>query len=311
MYSIVDDILLSRLSEFILSPTIYNEFMLMKPEPKPTPIKIKPIVYQFQPQLPPIEIEVFQHSGNLNFIRPADKIEVGKDDLVVHATLELTETKSKLFHKTKLYKPFVINKQRTQKTPEQDDTLFWCLFIQKFGKEEYNLIGSKYKNFEIQEKMKIVEYLNENKNALKCMKITKTATQEIMGKLMTNITTDLQVVHGICAYYKLHIIVVCNSKKSYIEYKYSENDTDVNDILVVFKSNSLLSNSRCKYSIKFDVIAKDIINDFVKFVSFDKPFNGISTYKLPELEIIHEKLGLEIVKKNKIELFSQINLAVA
>jgi hypothetical protein len=266
MYTIVDDILLSKLSEFILTPTIYNEFMLMKPEPEPepTPVKINPFVYIVQPHLPTIEI--------------------------------------------------VVDKQRIQKTfiPEQDDTLFWCLFIHKFGKDEYNLIGSKYKNYEIKEKMKIVEYLKENKNALKCMKITKTASQEIMGKLMTNITTDLQVVHGICAYYKLHIILVCNSKKSYIEYNYAENDIlDDNDILVVYKSNSLLSNSRCRYSIKFGVIVKDIINDYVRFVSFDKPFNGISTYKLPELEFIHEKLGLEIVKKNKIELFSQINLAVA
>jgi hypothetical protein len=196
--------------------------------------------------------------------------------------------------------------------PEQDDTLFWCLFIHKFGRKEYNLIGTKYKNHEIKEKKKIVDYLNENKNALKSMKITKTATQEIMGKLMTNVTTDLQVVHGICAYYKLHIIVVSNSKKSYIEYNYSENDdTDENDILVIYKSNSLLSNSRCKYSIKSSIITTNIICDFVRFVSFDKPFNGISTYKLPDLELIHKKLGLEIVKKNKIELFSQINLAVA
>jgi hypothetical protein len=106
--------------------------------------------------------------------------------------------------------------------------------------------------------------------------------------------------------------VVSNSKKSYIEYNYSENDdTDENDILVIYKSNSLLSNSRCKYSIKSSIITTNIICDFVRFVSFDKPFNGISTYKLPDLELIHKKLGLEIVKKNKIELFSQINLAVA
>lgn len=264
MYSTVDNILLSKFSEFILSPSVYNEFLAIKTEPEPEPEhKIKSIVSQIKPYFPPIG---------------------------------------------------VIDKQHTQKTfiPEQDDTLFWCLFIHKFGKEEYDLIGSKYKNHEIEEKKKIVEYLNENKNALKSMKITKTATQEIMGKLMTNNTTDLQVVHGICAYYKLHIIVVCNSKRSYIEYNYSENDdTDENDILVIFKSHSLLSNSRCKYSIKIGVITKDIINDFVRFVSFDKPFNGISTYKLSNLEIIHEKLGLKIMKKNKIEVFNQINLAVA
>lgn len=168
MYTIVDDILLSKLSEFVLSPMIYNDFMLLKPkpepEPEPEPIKMKPsVLYQIHPYIPPIEIA----------------IEIGN-----------------------------VYKQHTQKTfiPEQDDTLFWCLFIHKFGKEEYNLIGSKYKNYEIKEKMKIVEYLNENKNVLKRMKITKTATQEIMGKLMTNNTTDLQVVHGICAYYKLHIV---------------------------------------------------------------------------------------------------------
>jgi hypothetical protein len=283
MYTIVDDILLSKLSEFVLSPMIYNDFMLLKQKPEPEPIKMKPsVLYQIQPYLPPIEI------AN----------EVGN----VYATLDLA------------HKPIIVVKQHTHKTfiPAQDDTLFWCLFIHKFGNEEYNLIGSKYKNYEIKEKMKIVEYLNENKNVLKCMKITKTATQEIMGKLMTNNTTDLQVVHGICAYYKLHIIIVCNTKKSYIEYNYSENDIkDDNDILVIYKSHSLLSNSRCKYSIKVGVIVKDIINNYVRFVSFDKPFNGISTYKLPELEFIHEKLGLEIVKKNKIELFSQINLAVA
>ena len=47
MYTIVDDILLSKSSEFVLIPTIYNDFMLMKPEPEPTPVKINPFVYLF------------------------------------------------------------------------------------------------------------------------------------------------------------------------------------------------------------------------------------------------------------------------
>ncbi len=274
MYTIVDDVLMNRFSEFVLTTVIYNDFMTYKPEVVQTASRLGSFAQQ-----------------------NCQNVIVETKPFIIHSSIvevEKPRSKQRIF------------------IPEQDDTLFWCLYIHKFGEKEYNLIGSKYKNHEIKEKMKIVEYLNENKSALKSMKITKSATQEIMGKLMTNITTDLQVVHGICAYYKLRIIVVCNSKKSYIEYNYTENDVaDENDILVVYKSNSLLSNSRCRYSIKFGVFSKDIIDDFVRFVSFDKPFNGISAYKLPELEIIHEKLGLEIVKKNKIELFSQINLAVA
>lgn len=266
MYTIVDDVMINALSEFMLSSFIYDEFMKHKPD------KVVDVLVPTQPNI------VYQFHSYENTIDEVEKPHI----------------RQRIF------------------IPDHDDTLFWCLFIHKFGKEEYNLIGSKYKNHEIKEKMKIVDYLNENKSALKSMKITKSATQEIMGKLMTNITTDLQVVHGICAYYKLHILVVSSSNKSYIEYNYSENDiTDKNDILVIFKSHSLLSNSRCKYSLKFKVSTIDIINDFIRFESFDKPFNGISTYKLPELEIIHKKLGLEIVKKNKTDIFSQINLAVA
>ena len=275
MYTIVDDIMVNNFSKFVLSADIYNDFMTYKPE-----LAVNVIV-ETKPE--PAHDMMVETKPVVLYQLPSSIVEIKKE-----------RSKQRIF------------------TPEQDDTLFWCLFIHRFGEKEYNIIGSKYKNHEIKEKMKIVDYLIENKSALKSMKITKSATQEIMGKLMTNSFTDLQVVHGICAYYKLHVIVVSNSKKSYIEYDYSENDvTDENDILVIYKSRSLLSNSRCKYSIKFEVNTKDIINDFVRFVSFDKPFNGISTYKLPDLEIIHEKLGLEIIKKNKIELFSQINLAVA
>lgn len=210
--------------------------------------------------------------------------------------------------------PTAFRKKNSYFTPEQEDALFWCIFTLKFGSDEYNLIETKYKNHEIKEKMCIVDYLNKHKTAMKSMKISKTVTQEIMGKLMTNNITDLQTLHGICAYYKLHVFVVNSKKMTYIDYDYSNSDdTNNDDIFVIYKSNSLLSNTKCKYSIKTNINKGEITNiveNFVKFESFEKPFNGISTYKLLDLENIHKKLGLENTKRNKNELYTQINLAV-
>ena len=137
-------------------------------------------------------------------------------------------------------------------TPKQENTLFWCLFIHKFGETEYNLTQTKYKNQEIIEKMKIVDYLNNNRTALKGHKITKSATQEIMGKLMINSNTDLQSAHGICAFYNMHIYVVSNSKRTYIEYNYTgeSDDHEKNEILLIYKSGSILSESKSRYSIR-------------------------------------------------------------
>lgn len=196
--------------------------------------------------------------------------------------------------------------------PKHDDTLFWCIFILHFGKVEYELINTKYKNFEINEKMKMVEYLKSNKNVLKKRKISKVETQEIMGKMMSSNITDLQCLHGLCAYYNIHVIIANRHNKTYISYDYSENDNKIyNKIIVVHRSTALLSTTKCKYFIYSNDEVSNIIDNYVKFESFNKPFNGISMYKLVDLEIIRKKLGLEENKNKKSEIYKQINVAVA
>jgi hypothetical protein len=204
----------------------------------------------------------------------------------------------------------VENKCKYNFTPTQEDTLFWCLFVHNFGEIEYYQIETKYKNYEIKEKHKIVEYLKSNKIALKNNKITKAGSEEIMSKLLSCNITDLQSINGVCAYYKMDVIIANKSNRTYIEYNYSESDTKIDNTFVVFKSNSLLSTSKCKYSINLKCDTLNIKNEFVKFESFDKPFNGISTYKLIDLETISKKLGLDVVKGKKSEIYKQINVAV-
>jgi hypothetical protein len=203
-------------------------------------------------------------------------------------------------------------KDKVITTPIQDDTLFWCVFIKNFGEIEYNLIGDKYKNYEIKEKIKVIEYLKANKNVLKISKITKIETEEIMGKMMSCNLTDLQSLHGLCAYYKIKVIVANRFNKTYISYNYAEDDIESDSkTIVVYKTLSLLSTKMCRYSICSKCELSYILDNYVRFESFDKPFNSVSMYKLSDLENISKKLGLECIKRKKSEIYNQINVAVA
>ena len=132
-----------------------------------------------------------------------------------------------------------------------------------------------------------------------------------------NRNTDLQSFHGICAFYNLHIFVVNNNKRTYIDYDYSVecDDNSESNILAIYKSGSLLSDSKSTYSINLSNSNREILNitsNFIKFKSYDKPFNGLSSYKLEDLKTFHKILGLaEGNKKRKSEVYSEINIAVA
>ena len=60
-----------------------------------------------------------------------------------------------IIEKRELHDKIVVNSSHEESyIPMQEDTLFWCAFIHKFGKIEYDLIRTKYKNHEIAEKKK-------------------------------------------------------------------------------------------------------------------------------------------------------------
>jgi hypothetical protein len=60
-----------------------------------------------------------------------------------------------IIERRELHDKIVVNSSHEERyIPMQEDTLFWCAFIYKFGKIEYDLIRTKYKNHEIAEKKK-------------------------------------------------------------------------------------------------------------------------------------------------------------
>jgi hypothetical protein len=287
-YTVFDNELLNNLASHILTPIVYNEFIKNK------------IGNRIENNNMRNDIESELESKNNNMRNDIENNNMRND------------IESELESKNKSIENKLDNQYNCLFTPEQEDTLFWCIFISHFGYYEYNLIETKYKNFEIKEKFKIVEFLKSNKNCLKRNKITKIETEEIMGKMMSCNISDLKNLHGICAYYKINVLVVNKRKMTYVSYNYSENDNVEKDenVIIVYKSNSLLTLTKCKYSISSICEASSIVENYVKFESFDKPFNGISTYKLIDLESISKKLGLE-TKRKKSEIYREINIAVA
>jgi hypothetical protein len=189
---------------------------------------------------------------------------------------------------------------------EKDDSLFWCLYIHKYGEFDYIQIESRYKNREIEEKFKVIEHLKIH--SLKPMKMTKIGTQEIMGDLMTNNQTSLYSVNGICSYYDIHLFIVCENKRSYIEYNPG---TGTGTHCIIYKNSSLLCEKRTKYSLELhvsDSLITKIKEDYLKFENYNKPLRGISSYKLIELELIAEKLSCDgdKIKLKKDELYNMI-----
>jgi hypothetical protein len=190
--------------------------------------------------------------------------------------------------------------------PKIEDTLFWCIFIHKFSKTEFLEIETKYKNREIVEKMKIIDFLADGMK-LKHMKISKTGCQEIRGDLSCSNKTNLFALHAVCVFYNIHAFIVNNENKTFIEYNKNEDNHD-QDTCIIYKNGSLLNENQknSKYSIDLNVTHLKIQNiqeDFFQFHNYNKPLKPISTYKIIDLEKIASKMLVyeDISKKNKLK----------
>lgn len=176
-------------------------------------------------------------------------------------------------------------------SPRNTDTLFWCAYVLHHGEAEYNMIGKKFKTTEIQEKQRILEHLNVNRETIKSnlklynCKWSNVRFQETQSELMLDKKTSWSAFHAMCIFYKINAILVQDD--IYMEFK-------TNDIEPYYK---LTRNVDGFVSVDTSTISS---NDYQQIVNrkfridsgSDKLLKGISTYKIPELEEIARKLGL-------------------
>ena len=202
--------------------------------------------------------------------------------------------------------------------PKQDDTLFWSVFIAHYGlKEFYNV--DRYKNREIEEKVKIVDFLKTLSKTDPVpskhlrFKITKTSKQEMMGELMVAKNTTLFIVNALCVYYKMNLLFVYEN--TYLEYNLEKLLINIEGEIptgIIYK-NEAGSSKYNKYSVDLHVTPeklKDIQNTKLRLEKYDKPLMGLSTYKITELVIMLRKLepnlGDTIKKSTKKEIYERI-----
>ena len=192
---------------------------------------------------------------------------------------------------------------RTDKFFPKQESLFWSVFIAKYGlKEFYNI--DRYKNREIDEKCKIMEYM-KSLSRLDVL-ITKTSINEVMGSLMVDKNTTLFIVNALCMYYKMNLLFVYEN--TYLKFDLKKLFTKYEDeipIGIIYKNGK-------KYCVDLYVTSEKIQNiqdTKIRLEKYDKPLFGISAYKIPDLEMMLRKLEPnlgETKKSTKKEIYEMI-----
>lgn len=194
--------------------------------------------------------------------------------------------------------------------PVQKDSLFWCLYICKYGFGEYTELRNNYGSKQLDIQQKATEFLKNNQTLLKNVnaRITKAKVQEIMSELLVeNRHISYEALYGLITYYKINIIMMHESENYFIEFLY-EPCSEETDIYIIKKVQS-------KYVVKEDKID---LKDYEKlkeekycFPNYNTPIKSMTTYKMLDLELIANKLDIEVdskVKKN--ELYEKIRCSI-
>jgi hypothetical protein len=179
------------------------------------------------------------------------------------------------------------------------------MYIAVYGIVEYKMIGAHYGNKIMEEKQKIMNYLEKNPHCLKDTnkKITKVAFQEIMSEFMVDRKTSLHSFIAMCKFYKQNVIIV--NKNTYMEFIVSPEE-----IPVIFIGKTTGKNDTF-YEIDLDTTHTKI--DGIKNTKWlientEKPLKGIGTYSVLELQYIIQKLQIRLDdhKYKKMELYELI-----
>ena len=194
--------------------------------------------------------------------------------------------------------------------PKRLNSLFWCIYIAIHGSSDYEIIGNKYLNKEIEEKSKIYEFFKKTPLKMKESnhKVTKVMIQEILSELMVQNKSSLLPMIAMAIYYNKIIFItknnsyMCFSKNN--EESFSE-DTLQNYIIVNYKNTD-------EYGIDLEITQDkitNILNNMYQLEGIDKPLKGVSTYKSYELDDIAKKLGIfnnRTIAMNKNELYKEL-----
>jgi hypothetical protein len=114
-----------------------------------------------------------------------------------------------------------------------------------------------------------------------------------MGDLVTNKVVTVETLYALACYYKLHVVVLHENKRVYLEMFPQHED----GLVLACVNGGFVPRSSTDYATRMH-----------KLVAHDKVLHGVSTYTLPELILIAETVGYDIptTKCKKADVYTGI-----
>jgi hypothetical protein len=183
--------------------------------------------------------------------------------------------------------------------PDVHDSLFWSFYIMKNGQEAYDTLGKI--NIVIERKIKIeyIERLRESKQLLKTYKTAPLTHLE--NVLLNEKQIDIKTLIALCVIEGISFMYIY--KNTYFEMNIdADESTQIHAIVRM--------DMPTKYGYKMIQDAKPIRESFYKIDNMNKPLKSMSAYKLDELVVFCNKLGMTFdndgKKPNKKYLYEML-----
>ena len=182
------------------------------------------------------------------------------------------------------------------------DQLFWSI---TFALHEEKEFAERYntKNFEINEKEKISQYIHKTKCINLKTKITKTDISKMACEIISEKKIEWDHVFALASYYNTDIYIFDSYTNKYVQYQC---DKPLNKKIL----NKYTKNKKIYFEKKYTVNDLDkltIVN--FKLEKFNKPLKGISYYKSKDLDDICVILDIKLEKKTtKPKIYEIISL---
>ena len=171
--------------------------------------------------------------------------------------------------------------------PDVHDSLFWSFYIMKNGVEEYESLGKI--NIVIERKIKI-EYIERFRESKQVLKTYKTAPlTHLENVLLNEKQIDIKTLIALCVMEGISFMYIY--KNTYFEMNIdADESTQIHTIVRIMPT---------KYGYKIVPDVKPIRESFYKIDNMNKPLKSMSAYKLDELVVFCNKLGMTMDKDGK------------
>jgi len=175
-------------------------------------------------------------------------------------------------------------------SPNQKDSLFWCLYIISYGYSDFIQVTRNHRVRQLEVQKQVIDLIQKDKNVMKNtnIKFTNIAIQELTSDLLS-ITKDINyyIAMALCVLYKININIVNREKGVYVKFI---SNTDVE-----LPTYAIYREDTHRYSVDIEALSSEKLesmNEMICLESYLTPLKTISNYKITELMEKGRQLGL-------------------